>query len=302
MVDTAQNRANEKTSALRSSSLRGIKISLAAKIILGFLLIIVFISAVFMFVGIRLISDRILTEAQEKVRNDLNVAREIYLSHLSHIDDIVQYTASRFFLRDAILSKDLVFACSELAKIRETENLDILAVTDQYGNVLVRTCDPEFTGDNQGHDAIIHRVLFTQKPVSATIIVSGEDLQKDTPELAEQAHIDLIDTPLARSTDATEIMDGMLLKAAAPIFNYQNNLIGVVYGAVLLNRNYEIVDKVKQTVYEDVIYKGQDIGTATFQPMSKTKMEPAPLVHEFLKKCTTKLSFKENRGSTELMW
>jgi two-component system NtrC family sensor kinase len=54
-----------------------------------------------------------------------------------------------------------------------------------------------------------------------------------------------------------------MLKAAAPIFDYEHNLIGVVYGGTLLNRNYEIVDKVKQTVYENVIYKGQDIGTAT---------------------------------------
>ncbi|HBX68478.1 MAG TPA: histidine kinase, partial [Chloroflexi bacterium] len=229
----------------------------------GFLFIIVFISAVFMFVGVRLISDRIVAEAQEKVRNDLNAAREIYLGHLTHIDDIVRYTANRFFLRDAILSNDMDFAFDELAKIKESENLDILAVTDQYGYVLIRTCNPEITGDNQGHDEIVHRVLYSQKPAAATIIVSGDDLKKDTPLLAEQAQIDLIDTPLARPTEATKLIDGMMLKAAAPIFDTQNNLIGVVYGAVLLNRNYEIVDKVKQTVYEDVIYKGQDIGTAT---------------------------------------
>jgi two-component system NtrC family sensor kinase len=54
-----------------------------------------------------------------------------------------------------------------------------------------------------------------------------------------------------------------MLKAAAPIFDQDNNLLGVVYGGVLLNRNYEIVDKVKQTVYENFKYEGQDIGTAT---------------------------------------
>ena len=54
---------------------------------LGFVLIIIFISAVFVVVGIRIISDRIVTVAQEKVRNDLNAAREIYLSKLRHISD-----------------------------------------------------------------------------------------------------------------------------------------------------------------------------------------------------------------------
>jgi two-component system NtrC family sensor kinase len=216
-----------------------------------------------MVVGIRLISSLILSEAQEKVRNDLNSAREIYLSKLAHIDNIVRYTADRFFLKDALLNNDLDAALGELERIKETENLDVLAITDKYGYVLIRTCNPDFTGDNQGHDEIINRVLYSKEPIASTIIISGEDLKVETPDLAKKAHIELIDTPLARYREETEVTDGMMLKAAAPIFDYDNNLLGVVYGGTLLNRNYEIVDKVKQTVYENVIYKGQDIGTAT---------------------------------------
>ena len=55
----------------------------------------------------------------------------------------------------------------------------------------------------------------------------------------------------------------MMLEAAAPIFDYQNNLIGILYGGILLNRNFEIVDEIKSTVFQDLQYKGQDIGTAT---------------------------------------
>jgi two-component system NtrC family sensor kinase len=55
----------------------------------------------------------------------------------------------------------------------------------------------------------------------------------------------------------------MMLKAAAPVFDQNGNLIGVVYGGVLLNRNYQIVDKIKETVYENVTYANKDIGTAT---------------------------------------
>ena len=226
-------------------------------------MIIVIISVVFMVVGVRIIQDRILAEAQEKVRNDLNTAREIYNNELMRIDNVVGYTAQRFFIKDAFIANNLDAAFDELARIKEAENLDVLAITDQYGYVLIRTCNSDFTGDNQGHDEIIHTVLNRKEPAAATIIVSGEDLAKDTPDIAEQAHIDIIDTPLARPLEETEVTKGMMLKAVAPIFDYDNNLLGVVYGGVLLNRNYAIVDKVKQTVYEDVIYEGQDIGTAT---------------------------------------
>jgi len=239
------------------------RIPIATKLILGYLLVIVFISAVFMVVGVRLISSLILSEAQEKVRNDLNSAREIYQNKLYHIDEIVRYTSNRFFLRDAVLNNDLDFAFNELYRIKETEHLDVLAITDKYGYVLLRTCNPGFSGDNQGHDQIINKVLYSKESVAATIIVSGEDLKKDTPSLAERANIKLIDTPLARYREETEVTDGMMLKAAAPIFDYENHLIGVIYGGILLNQNFEIVDKVKQTVYEDVIYNGQDVGTAT---------------------------------------
>ncbi len=240
-----------------------LRIPIATKLILGYLLVIVFTSAVFMVVGVRLISNLILSEAQEKVRNDLNSAREIYLSDLTHIDDIVRYTASRFFLKDALINNNLNVALNELTKIKESENLDILAITDKYGYVLLRTCNPEFTGDNQGHDEIINRVLYSKESVASTIIVRGEDLQKDSPDLAEKASLELIDTPLTRYREETEVDDGMMLKAAAPIFDYEGNLIGVVYGGTLLNKNYEIVDKIKHTVYENVIYKGENIGTAT---------------------------------------
>ena len=58
-------------------------VPIATKLILTYLLIITFISAVFVIVGIQLISDRFVSEAQVKVRNDLNAAREIYLNRLS---------------------------------------------------------------------------------------------------------------------------------------------------------------------------------------------------------------------------
>ena len=249
--------------AKRFPQLGNLRIPIATKLILGHLLVIVFISAIFMMVGGHLIRNLILDEAQDKVRNDLNSAREIYFSKLSYIDIVVRNTADRFFLRDALVNNDIDAAFSELERIKETENLDILGVIDKYGYVLIRTCNPDLSGDNQGHDDIINKVLYSKEPVASTIIVSGEDLLKDTPDLAEKAHIELIDTPLARFREEKEVTDGMMLKAAAPIFDYENNLIGVVYGGVLLNRNYEIVDKVKHTVYENVIYKGKDIGTAT---------------------------------------
>jgi len=248
----------------RSGQRKDIFIPIATKLIFAFILIIVFISAIFMVVGVHIISDRFVVEAQEKVRNDLNTAREIYLGKLTQINDVVRFTGSRFFLRDALLSGNFDRATNELVRIKEEEGLDVLTVTDKYGYVLLRTGNLALLGDNQGHDKLVRTVLlYEDESLASTVIVSSEDLKMESPQLAEQAYFKYIDTPLALDREKTEETAGMMLKAAAPILDKQNNLIGVVYGGVLINRNYEIVDKVKQTVYHDVVYNGQDIGTAT---------------------------------------
>jgi len=231
--------------------------------ILGFLVIIIMISALFLVAGVRTISNRIVKEGQEKVRNDLNTAREIYSNKLMHVYDVIRLTASRAVVREALTSGNTDQAIIEMIRIKEEEGLDVLSITDKYGYVIIRAGNPEQTGDNQGKNELVNTVLYRKEPVAATIIVAGEDLLMENPLLAEQAYFIFIDTPLARIREETNETDGMMLRAAAPIFDSDNNLIGVAYGGILLNRNYEIVDKVKQTVYEEVKYKGQDIGTAT---------------------------------------
>ncbi len=242
---------------------KGIRIPIATKLILSFLLIIAIISVVFIIVGIHLIGDRVVAEAQEKVRYDLNAAQEIYVNKLSQTNDVVRFTSDRFFLKEALISGNITQVADELGMIRIKEGLDILTLTDESGTVLMRSNNVTISGDDQSGDEIIKEVLRRRTPVAATSIVPADDLQKESSFLAEQSYFLFLDTPRARTRDETFESDGMMLKAAAPIIDQENNLLGILYGGVLLNRNYEIVDKIKKTVYENLIYDGKDIGTAT---------------------------------------
>ena len=239
------------------------RIPIATKLILSFLLVITLVSAVFIIVGIRLISDRIVEEAQEHVRHDLNTAREIYLSKLSSINDVVRFTVDRLFLKNALMSGDIDQAINELEKVKRREGLDILTVTDESGNVLLRTNNLNLSGDNQGDDELVKEALNRRIPVAASSIIKDDELHRESELLARLACCEIFDTPQARFREEMEQTDGMLLKAAAPIFDDQHKIIGVLYGAVLLNGDVEIVDKIKRTIYEDLIYDSKDIGTAT---------------------------------------
>ncbi|MFZ5822153.1 MAG: sensor histidine kinase [Chloroflexota bacterium] len=241
----------------------GYVMPIAARLTAGFLLIIVAGNIIFTIAGIQLIGNRFEIEAQEKVRTDLNAAREIYLNELRHVEDTTRLTAERFFLRDAIQSGEMEQATYELRDVKANEGLDFLSVTDSNGIAIMRTTNPDHVGDNQSQDEIVAEVLATQLPAASTVVVSNENLHEESPLLSERAIVQFVETPKARPRTETEITSGLVLKAAAPVFDDKGNMIGVLYGGVMLNRNYEIVDKIKQTVFQNVEYKGKDSGTAT---------------------------------------
>ena len=214
-------------------------------------------------VAIRLIGTGIISQAQDRVRTDLNAARHIYQDEIRGIEALLRLTAQRFFIKNALLEKDIETLKRQFEEIRKAESLDILILTDKNGQVIVRSRNPSVYGDSQAHDELVSRVLSGTQIIGATVIVPREDLVKEGADLAEQAYIKFIPTPKAKSSLETEQSSAMCVKAAAPVFGYDGNLIGVLYGGNLLNRNYEIVDRVKEIVYQEVKYKGKDIGTAT---------------------------------------
>lgn len=238
------------------------RFSLRTKLILSFSVVIIVGVFLSTFIGIRLIDNTIIKQAQNKVRLDLNSAREVYKEESENIKDIIRLTAIRFFIKDAILKNDINKLKNELQKIMKNESLDILTLTDQDGRVIVRANNPEIY-DDQLNDEIVNWVLQKKRDVVATQILPQEELEKEGKELTEQARIDLIPTPRARPRLETVETSGMMIKAAAPILDYDGNFIGILYGGKLLNQNYEIVDRVKEIVYKGEKYKEKDIGTVT---------------------------------------
>lgn len=239
------------------------KISLNFKLIASFLVVVAITGIVATGVGVHSIADRVVAQAQDKVKMDINSAREIYQEKIRDVLTVVRLTSIRFFIKECLLRNNRDLLKVELEKIRQAEHLDILTLTDKEGIVVVRARNPESYGDSQVEDEIIRKVLTEKRPVASTQILPREELIKEGNDLAQQAYMKIIPTPKAIPIEKSEETSGMLVKAASPIFDENGNLMGILYGAILLNRNYEIVDKIKNTVYHDEKYKGKDMGTAT---------------------------------------
>lgn len=233
-----------------------------AKFILSFLAVICFGGVVTITLGTRIEHHTIIDLAQAKVRHDLASARMVYDEKINYIRYIVRLNSTQESVHNAIKNNNRIALERYLDRSREEFSLDILTLTDSRGKVILRAARPETWGDDQSADSLVARALRGET-IAATQIIPREELLKEGQDLAERAYLKFIPTPKAvpRAEDHEE--DGMVLKAVAPVIDDDGTIIGVIYGGILLNQNYELVDRVKEIVYKGEKYKGREIGTAT---------------------------------------
>ncbi len=239
------------------------KSGIKARLIKSFIIAILIPSVVTAIVGVLMIRKQVYIQAQARVTSDLEAAKEIYNNHLERLKDSLRIHATRMIVYGALDRRDASDLGPEMERIRAAERLDVLTLVDTSGKVFYRACNPSLLGDDKRGDHFVRYVLEKKAPASSTDIVAREELLKESQRLAGQASMEITPTRMARPTDKTRIQSGMMLKGAAPVFTAGGRFVGVLVGGVLLNRNYEIVDKIQTVVFKGESYKGQPVGTAT---------------------------------------
>ena len=237
--------------------------SIQSQLILYFTIAILVSSIITGMVGVKIIQHQIYTRAETKTISDLNSAREIYRNKISQIENIARLTAARSLIVKAVIENNSTFLQKDLQRTLLREKLDILTIVDKNGKVISRGHNGSVLGDDLKEDKLISRTITTKRLTNGTDIVSREYLMRESPELAAQALMDVIPTPKAKPHKDKQESSGIMLKTAVPILDDQGNFLGVLLGGILINRNFEIVDKIKEVVHEGEVYKGREIGTAT---------------------------------------
>ena len=239
------------------------QLSLRKKLILTFLVIIVIGGLLSLIVGYRLVKGTLIGQAQNKVKHDLSSARLVFAEKLNDIRNIVSLTAAREGIREAVAGGRIDILQKYLNRVRTQYGLDILTLTDSRGKVLIRTRHPEAAGDDESGDTLVRQALSGGGVHAGSQVVLRPELLKEGRALADQAYMKILPTPMAAARPETVETSGMMLKAAAAVLAEDGRPLAVLYGGILLNRNYEIVDKIKELVFKGEKYKGVEIGTAT---------------------------------------
>ena len=237
--------------------------STRSKLTASFLGVVFLVGAVSLFIGGQLLYKAVLSEATNRVRLDLNAAREIYLSPINNVKVSLNITTLGVGFRSALKKYDELELVTRLRRMAQHAELDFAGIVIGEGETLCRIGPNPIPNERPQPANPIAELAFKRGvPIAGTVVLSKGFLSAENPELAERARIKFIPTPRAALRLGKEETSGLALAAAIPVFD-GDDLLGVLYGGILLNRGTDIVDTVRDTVFQHEIYKGRSIGTAT---------------------------------------
>jgi two-component system NtrC family sensor kinase len=237
--------------------------SFRSKIIASFLGVTFIVGTVSLLVGGHFLNKSVLGEARNRVAQDLNAAREMYDNRVRIIEVSLNITTLGYGFIVAFRDRDTSDLVFRLGRMAQHAGLDFAGITDEKGQTICRIGPHSIPGrKSQSPNPIVTQALEKKTLASGAVVLSEEFLISEHPQLAERARVDIVPAPGVTPTKEKVVTSGLTLSAGVPIL-HEGQLLGVLYGGILLNRDENIVDTVRGTVFRNEEYKGRSIGRAT---------------------------------------
>ncbi len=182
-----------------------------------------------------------------KVNTDLAVAREGFrLLQRDHIDSL-KLLAESYAFRTNVEANRGDHIANQLQALRSTSDFDFLHLIDARGKWLYES---SVTGAGSSRASPQWTTaLQTAAPSAGLEVFTAEDLRRESPELAERARIPLQHTPHALATARAAESRGLVLRTVYPITDRRGQVVALLDGGILLNRNVNFVDTIRDLVY-----------------------------------------------------
>jgi len=233
--------------------------STRSKLLISFLGSTILVGLVSLFVGSQVLYKSVLSEANIRVSSDLNAAREAYQSRIKLVKVSLNITTLGFGFISALKQRDLQDLQHRLERMSREVELDFAGIVTDKGAVLCRI-GPEPIPDERQRptNPIAELAIKRRVPIAGTVVLSEAFLSSENPGLANLARV-TFSPSIEKPTNGSEENSGMALAAAIPVIE-EGEVIGVLYGGILLNRSESIVDGVRDTVFLGETYKGRAFG------------------------------------------
>ncbi len=236
--------------------------SIKARLISSYLVILFFGGLTTSIVGSWIVSTTIMAQARRMVDHSMAMARTIYQHQADDVRRTVTLAAAGTTIARYLAASNFEGLRAFLEDVRRQGAFDFLGLASASGRVILRTTQPFSRGDDVSWLEPVRSAL-AGRAAGGAILAPVAFLAAEDPALAERARIRLVPTPRARPAPGGELDSGLVLMSAAPVYGFDNQPIAALYGGILLNRDYSMVDRVWELVFKGERYDGKDVGAVT---------------------------------------
>ncbi len=206
---------------------------LKTRIVLFLFAIVIIFGASVLFLGATVIKNDVIARAQKQIKNDLRVARSVFDREI----EIIQTAFA------------LIPASADLEAVRQKVGLDYLyAVT------------PESRGKVKSE--IVQRA-FEGRAAGGIRVIGTDELKAMGQAIYDRCAVEIRPTPKARPSDKKKLEEAMAIGYAMPVIDDKGRVEKVFYGGKIINRDFVLVDKIRDLVYGDQTYGRKPLGTVT---------------------------------------
>ncbi len=209
-------------------------VSLKTRILLSFLEVILLLSLSIALLGYYVIRIDISERGERKVGNDLKVARMVYNSEIERIGQGLR----------------LVAPDGNIDELKKKLNLHYLFRVNRSDFSRLRS-------------EIARTAIDRQEACGGTRIVSRDELKTMPTDFSGLNPIPIIVTAMARDANEGLLNDVMAKEYAVPVRDSRGNVEAVLFGGRVINRDYTLVDRIREMVFGNQLYDTKPVGTVT---------------------------------------
>ncbi len=205
--------------------------TLKSQLLISFVAIILIFAFLVSILGFYVTQNHIIASAKEEVDKAIYAAESVYNAEIDKIKTAILITNSDLELVKKIVGLDYIF------------EIDI--------------------ADKNNLRSEIARSAFNGKGIGGTRIINKDELDIIDEGLSGSLKIDIKSTPKAVPTDKEFLSSALAIEYAHPIIDNKGNVIAVRYAGKIINKEFNLVDRIRDLVFEDISYDNKPIGTVT---------------------------------------
>ena len=197
-----------------------------------------------------------------KVSSDMITAGEYFERVRDGVGRDVEALAGSAHLVNTVQAAEQFEFSDLLAELADRHELDFLIFLDRDARPVASSRGPHPDSGKRDEWPVVQAALGERAHITIERF-SPRALQTIAPELRQRAWQPLVPTVAAVPDPRVAEDRGMVIHAAAPVYDRTGAFVGVLEGGVLLNGNLDLVDQINAIVYREGSLPLGSQGTAT---------------------------------------